>query len=182
MSAACRYCHRGGASLRIAAGEHAHPLCFEQADRADEAAMFSAMAIPPFAPVEMLGTIALPARKRPVEDLTGRRFGRLLVLGQTLVVHSDGKPRLAWDVRCDCGAEFVMRTFTLNRGARACRECAQKTASRERAWCKLSPSKAEQLRRLAARKWTLSQLGKRFGVSKAQARNVILGRSWRAAA
>ena len=37
----------------------------------------------------------------PINDLTGRRFGRLTVLGYS----GERGTRLYWKVRCDCGVE-----------------------------------------------------------------------------
>ena len=57
-------------------------------------------------------------------DLTGQRFGKLLVLRQS-EHHLGGKP--AWVCRCDCGAEKPVRSSSLRMGkSTACRKCAVK--------------------------------------------------------
>lgn len=52
------------------------------------------------------------------DDLTGKRFGRLLVLG------FDGRTNSGnaiWRVRCDCGVEFDARGTNLKSGnTRSC--------------------------------------------------------------
>lgn len=45
-------------------------------------------------------------------DLTGQRFGKLLVLGPEENIGD----RTAWRCRCDCGKEAVMRTALLRNG------------------------------------------------------------------
>lgn len=53
------------------------------------------------------------------QDLTGRRFGRWLVLER----ESNGK----WLCRCDCGFERAIQTGTLNGGhSRSCYSCASR--------------------------------------------------------
>lgn len=42
-----------------------------------------------------------------VKDLTGKRFGRLLVLGHAGVVPSGSKMFHAWSCKCDCGKETI---------------------------------------------------------------------------
>lgn len=57
------------------------------------------------------------------EDLTGRRFGHLVVRGLAagLVKTSGGAP---WAVRCDCGTYTVRRSVGLKTGrSTACTEC-----------------------------------------------------------
>lgn len=49
-----------------------------------------------------------------VIDLTGQRFGRLLVLQQAGM---DGNRAMSWRVRCDCGTEFVTRGKALRYGS-----------------------------------------------------------------
>jgi hypothetical protein len=57
-------------------------------------------------------------RSGPDEDLTGRRFGKLLVLGYV----SRGR----WDAACNCGRATVVRTGDLNRGtAQTCGDKAE---------------------------------------------------------
>lgn len=68
----------------------------------------------------------------PVVDLTGRRFGKLVVVSR------NGADRFGcakWLVRCDCGNERSMRGSKLNAGQRGSCGCAK----RDR---KISPSHA----------------------------------------
>ncbi len=56
-------------------------------------------------------------------DLTGRRFGRLLVLGREgTYYYDDGFVAVPlWRCRCDCGRETVVRGTCLRRGTtRSC--------------------------------------------------------------
>jgi hypothetical protein len=50
-------------------------------------------------------------------DLTGARFGRLLVVGKS--AHKDGK-NTHWDYVCDCGNTGHAHTARLNGGQRSC--------------------------------------------------------------
>lgn len=69
---------------------------------------------------------------RQVEDLTGRRLGRLRVLERVLVTKrgAHNAVRQAWRVRCDCGRVVVMMPETLRRGASRCHPCAVSDANR----------------------------------------------------
>ena len=49
-------------------------------------------------------------------DLTGQRFGKLLVLGPAANIGT----RTAWRCRCDCGRETVVRAGNLTSGKVAC--------------------------------------------------------------
>lgn len=78
-----------------------------------------------------------PIPTRPIpkyiqEDLTGREFGRLKVMG--LAVKTDGKnARDVWAVRCVCGTYETRRAGGLLKGATtACLECARLHAIRSR--------------------------------------------------
>jgi hypothetical protein len=117
---ACVYCHRPGATFRINADELAHFPCFERADAADEAAMFAAMASPAFEPAEPSELLRIVPR----EDLTGRRFGRLVVLGPAVRQRRNGYQAAEWRVRCDCGrTSRVSRSNLLQRGTHQCKPC-----------------------------------------------------------
>lgn len=74
----------------------------------------------------------MPAAK----DLTGCRFGRLVVLGldPEPYVSPSGKVTRRWRCQCDCGAQVtVLRSaLTSKSGTRSC-GCAHKDAIRERA-------------------------------------------------
>lgn len=52
---------------------------------------------------------------RPRMDLTGQRYGRLVVEGRAPDL-SHGQHRTAWHVRCDCGKEAIVTTFALRSG------------------------------------------------------------------
>ena len=44
------------------------------------------------------------------EDLTGKRFGRLVVMGRApSFITPKGKKQIAWKVLCDCGTEKIVR-------------------------------------------------------------------------
>jgi hypothetical protein len=63
----------------------------------------------------------------PIIDLTGMRFGMLVVLSRQVVPHS----RTAkWLCRCDCGREKVAQSFRLRRGhTRSCGCLAKEISS-----------------------------------------------------
>jgi hypothetical protein len=52
---------------------------------------------------------------RKAADLTGSRFGKLIVLSKTSVEAKSGKLRVAWDCLCDCGARKVVGHHELTR-------------------------------------------------------------------
>lgn len=41
------------------------------------------------------------------QDITGKRFGRLIVLGPADIAKASNGTRLGWRCRCDCGAEII---------------------------------------------------------------------------
>lgn len=53
------------------------------------------------------------------KDLTGSRFGKLLVLGKV----GNIKGKLFWRVRCDCGTEKQVAGYKLTRKGRPSRSC-----------------------------------------------------------
>lgn len=54
---------------------------------------------------------------KPTEDLTGRRFGKLVVIRRTPdYVNKDGIKRSQWLCRCDCGNEKVLLSYRLKSG------------------------------------------------------------------
>lgn len=63
-------------------------------------------------------------------DMTGQRFGRLLVLSYD---YTDENSRMAmWKVRCDCGVEFVTyRNALISGDTRSC-GCLRAELLRER--------------------------------------------------
>lgn len=64
-----------------------------------------------------------------IKNLTGRTFGRLVVLGQAPSIPSVRGAR--WHVRCGCGVETVMNASNLTRGARSC-GCTRRHGQRSR--------------------------------------------------
>lgn len=56
-------------------------------------------------------------------DLTGDRYGRLLVMHQApnIIEKMAGRQSVAWECRCDCGTICIVRSNTLRRGhTRSC--------------------------------------------------------------
>lgn len=50
------------------------------------------------------------------EDLTGKRFGIVNVIGLNSVkIQPNGRRRYYWNLRCDCGREFTSRTDAVKR-------------------------------------------------------------------
>jgi hypothetical protein len=66
-----------------------------------------------------------PARPRTQADLTGQRFGRLLVVECLPPERTPGKlPRgYRWLCRCDCGEVRIVMGHSLKRGERGTRSC-----------------------------------------------------------
>ena len=61
-------------------------------------------------------------------DLTGKRFGRLVVTGR----HGSEKGRAAWLCKCDCGNEIVLKSVNLlHYGTRSCGCLRKETAKRK---------------------------------------------------
>lgn len=95
---------------------------------------------PPEKSCERCGTLFTPRPGKPGRfcslpcmrgklDLTGQRFGRLLVL-EPADPSSSGKPR--WRCACDCGSEFVADQSSLQTGdSRSC-HCLRSEKTRER--------------------------------------------------
>lgn len=63
-------------------------------------------------------------------DLTGQKFGRFLVIAKSV---SMNKKRPLWHVRCDCGAERVVRGWDLRRGETKSCGCYNRDVARKRA-------------------------------------------------
>lgn len=60
-----------------------------------------------------MNQIINPVTGAKIEDLTGRRFGRLTVLG----IDKDSKPKaVRWVCKCDCGTVKSVRAQSLRRG------------------------------------------------------------------
>lgn len=66
-------------------------------------------------------------------DLTGRRFGRLVVLGQASSASELGKPgrRVYWRCRCDCGQEAMVSQSELQNGGTKSCGCLQRERTRQ---------------------------------------------------
>lgn len=68
------------------------------------------------------------------KDLTGKKFGRLVVLGldPDPYISPSGKPTRRWRCRCDCGNEVVVLTNALTgkNGTRSC-GCARRETMRK---------------------------------------------------
>jgi hypothetical protein len=62
-------------------------------------------------------------------DLTGKRFGRLTVLGIDDL--TDNRMTI-WRVRCDCGCEFTALGVNLRRGSTQSCGCLRREATAER--------------------------------------------------
>ena len=62
------------------------------------------------------------------EDLTGRRFGRLLVIGRS----QEPSPFVLWEVHCDCGQIRHVRSPKLTRGEHVSCGCLRNERMRER--------------------------------------------------
>src|SRR5262245_51591453 len=99
---------------------------------------------------------------RPVVDLTGRCFGRLVVLD--LADQRGPRGRRLWRCRCDCGAETVANPYNFRRGHKRC--CGY--------LCPLRPQRrdagvfrvawAARAKRLWAKGMTLAEIGAVVGV------------------
>jgi hypothetical protein len=81
----------------------------------------------------------------PVTDLTGARFGRLLVSGRA----GSNEQRFAlWQCTCDCGGSVVARGNSLRDGSRKSCGCARR-APRPKPARVLKPSRLAMIRHRA---------------------------------
>jgi hypothetical protein len=116
---------------------------------------------------------AIRARRpgRLADDLSGRRFGRLLVLGR-----AEGRTprgRLRWRCRCDCGAEVVVEGGLLRAGKRT--GCGLRCPLRRPLlWLDLA-------RRLRREGKTLAEVAAAVGVSRQRVHEVLVGNARRPA-
>ena len=100
--------------------ERAH---FDREDDAREAAEALSFAAPSFENADPGPVLALRL-VRPVADLTGRRFGHLIVIGPVLIERA-GYVRSEWSALCDCGRRITLSGHRLvKRGDISCRPCA----------------------------------------------------------
>jgi len=73
----------------------------------------------------------------PLKDLTGRRYGRLTVIGREPgnYVSPEGDTIITrWRCRCDCGAETVALRTNLNAGLTRSCGCLRREARRRKEW------------------------------------------------
>lgn len=53
----------------------------------------------------------------PFKDLTGQRFGKMTVIKRAENYYSpNGKPRIKWECKCDCGKTFITKGETIKSG------------------------------------------------------------------
>jgi hypothetical protein len=64
--------------------------------------------------------VGIPSKRRL--DLTGKKFGRLLVIGLSRVA----KNSTYWRCRCDCGEDFVTKGYPMSRGKTVSCGCAKR--------------------------------------------------------
>lgn len=65
--------------------------------------------------------------RKPVIDISGHRFGRLVVLEHTYTrIFPNGGKRTMWKCRCDCGAEIVTQGQHLRTGRSNSCGCLQR--------------------------------------------------------
>jgi len=56
-------------------------------------------------------------------DLTGQRFGKLILIQKTKVSPNWSESRMAYKCKCDCGREKTISLISLQRGAKSCGFC-----------------------------------------------------------
>ena len=68
---------------------------------------------------------------RPIRNLTGQRFGKLVVIGFRGMF---GRPRKrpAWTCKCDCGRKHIVRSGPLLAGETTSCGCAREAKNRSR--------------------------------------------------
>lgn len=90
--------------------------------------------------------------KRVPEDLTGKRFGRLLVLKN---VRLKNHPKVLWECRCNCGQKYICGTANLKSGKTQSCGCLRSELTsirRKMEWAKNPALNAENLRITRAKK------------------------------
>lgn len=80
-------------------------------------------------PAPRRGVVAV-AQRTSLIDLTGKRFGKLVVIRRADTVSAAGQPY--WFVRCDCGTEKDVQGMSLRRGATRSCGCEMKRKTAER--------------------------------------------------
>lgn len=55
-------------------------------------------------------------------DLTGQRFGRLLVIGRS-IVHNKNTKEIVWECQCDCGNTRSVRSYVLRKAGQVSCGC-----------------------------------------------------------
>lgn len=76
-------------------------------------------------------------------DLTGQRFGRLVVLKREKNhVYPGGQQHVMWLVRCDCGVEFIVRGVSLKNGFTKSCGCLREEVARRKAKAGIRGGKA----------------------------------------
>lgn len=113
-----------------------------------------------------------------VRDLTGERFGRLVVVGPAVLsqVLVSQHRRTHWRCRCDCGTERIVQTGNLTHGnTRSC-GCLRKEVTSQR---KLKPTEQVIVRQI----WNYYQRNARmrnlsWGLTLGEFQTLILGRCY----
>lgn len=62
-----------------------------------------------------------------LKDLTGQRFGRLVVLRKSEGNRPNDKGRIFWECQCDCGNQVSVRAGALTSGNTKSCGCARRT-------------------------------------------------------
>ena len=70
-----------------------------------------------------------PIRKYSSDDLTGKTFGRLLVLRKA---GNDSAKNIIYRCRCSCGKETIVRAYALRRGSSKSCGCLRNEMSAKR--------------------------------------------------
>lgn len=71
--------------------------------------------------------------ERSAEDLSGKKFGRLLVLRYNGTVEYSGRMRPSWVCRCSCGNEVIVKSAQLLNGNKRSCNCLKNELSSIRA-------------------------------------------------
>lgn len=63
-------------------------------------------------------------------DITGQRFGRLLVMRRAAEKSANAQPRVNWQCVCDCGTQCVKNAWQMQRGRTRSCGCLAREVSR----------------------------------------------------